>query len=80
MTLSQHQQEAREKFDIMIENAPEKTVGSDEISSFFHGIIASAFEAGKAVAVKYIEAAFSESRPKTELNISELFREARNAE
>jgi hypothetical protein len=39
-----------------------------------HGI-----QLGKDTAVEYIESAFSESRPKTELNISELFREARNA-
>lgn len=33
---------------------------------------------GRNMAVDYIEQAFSETRPKTELNISKLFREARS--
>lgn len=67
MTLSQLQQEAREIFK------------RNRLSDYgLDSLIAQAYSAGKDAAVAYIESAFSETRPKSELNISELFREARN--
>lgn len=75
-SLEQIQREAREKAQDMIQF--EDPQHEAEVGYWLDSIIATSYQLGKDASVDVIEQGFSESRPKTELNISELFRQARS--